>query len=431
MAITERDKLNLEHFGCTFKEREGVFYVDWRGKSLSKGSKGDIFACLGKVDTEVGPVLLLAFEISAVRPLPHFCYFPFDLTNEAHSRFLSNFTQTGEIKLCLFAGSRTVERTHQLSPYLQLRATEQYEEAVQNLAKHGRSAYDFEGAVRELERWVRIPQFLDHFFSVDDLAEMTKRVEKAVQLVPNERREAARRIVGETMETFRPFYENNRKAVLENIRRIRAGLLFLLDTNRLFVGNSRGLAELLADGIASSFSPEDLENLDALATILVSLPTVLSTLLSTSEAEPELPAEFSLPRVPAGVPELIQSMAARKFGFESVKKLFELLGLEVGGKAGRRPRDYSREYDWKVSGKSWRQVTMLSLQENPETREEFGGRDFDSLKYEQQEALMNRIRQGVKSYAERAGKSLPVAYSPSLSLLRLRISKKSVRNNTG
>jgi len=409
MRMTKQDKLNLIRFGCTFKEKEGVFCIDWRGKSLSQCSKGDIFACLGKIETEVGPVVFLAVEVSPIRPLPHYCYFPFDLTNEAHSQFLSSFTETGEIKLCFFAGSRTLDRTHQLSPHLQLRAADLYMEALQNLEKHGRIAYDFERAVRELERWVRIPQFLEHFLLPDDLAELTKRIDKAVQLVPNERRKAARRIVGEMMETFRPFYENNHRTILEIFRRVRAGLLFQLDMHRLFTGNPQGFAELLADGIASSFSPEDLENLDALAKILVSLPTLIPTLLSTPQAQPELPAEISLPRVPPGVRDLIQSMAARKFGFESIKKLFELLGLEVEGQAGRPPKDYSREFDWRVSGKSWRQIAMLSLQENPETREEFGGQDFDSLTFEQKEALMNRIRQGVKSYAERVGKSLPDA----------------------
>src|SRR5690242_1584716 len=105
MRTTKHEKLNLTRFGCTFKEREGIFYVDWGAKSLSQGSKADIYACPGKIETEVGPVLLLAFEISPVRPLPHYCYFPFDLTNEAHLSFLSSFTQTGEIKLCFFDGS--------------------------------------------------------------------------------------------------------------------------------------------------------------------------------------------------------------------------------------------------------------------------------------------------------------------------------------
>src|SRR6266849_1385803 len=238
MRMTKQDGSNLDRFGCTFKEREGVFCIDWRGKDLRRGSKADIYASLSTNETEVGPLVLLAFEISPVRPLPHYCYFPFDLRNQTRRKFLSNLTQTGEIKLCFFAGKRTVERTHQLTPYLRSRATELYLEALQNVEKHGRGAYDFEGAVRVFERWVRIPQLLEHFFSTDDLVELSRRIEEKVQLVPKEKREAARRIVREAIEAFKPHYESNQRALLQNFRRVRLGLLLLLDLHRLFIGNA-------------------------------------------------------------------------------------------------------------------------------------------------------------------------------------------------
>ena len=48
------------------------------------------------------------------------------------------------------------------------------------------------------------------------------------------------------------------------------------------------------------------------------------------------------------------------------------------------------------------------LRENLELRDEFGGRDFESLNFEEQENLKNRIREGVRSYAERTGRPFPI-----------------------
>ncbi len=75
---------------------------------------------------------------------------------------------------------------------------------------------------------------------------------------------------------------------------------------------------------------------------------------------------------------------------------------------GRPTKDYSREFDWKVSGSSWTNVARKSLSEGLELQQEFGGRDFDSLTFEQQELLRNRIRVGVTSYAEGIGKPFPI-----------------------
>jgi hypothetical protein len=81
---------------------------------------------------------------------------------------------------------------------------------------------------------------------------------------------------------------------------------------------------------------------------------------------------------------------------------------------GRPTRDYSREYEWKASGMSWTDVATKHLQENAATRAEFGGRDFGSLTFEEKENLRNRIREGVRSYAERAGKPFPLPEPPTL-----------------
>jgi hypothetical protein len=78
---------------------------------------------------------------------------------------------------------------------------------------------------------------------------------------------------------------------------------------------------------------------------------------------------------------------------------------------GRPVQDYSREYEWKKS-MSWAQVTRRSLAENDDIRDEFQGRSYDTLGFEQQQSLMNRIREGVRSYAKRTGKPFPIENIP-------------------
>jgi hypothetical protein len=48
------------------------------------------------------------------------------------------------------------------------------------------------------------------------------------------------------------------------------------------------------------------------------------------------------------------------------------------------------------------------LQQNAEIKEEFGGRTFQSLSFQERENLKNRIREGVRAFAERTGKLFPI-----------------------
>ena len=62
---------------------------------------------------------------------------------------------------------------------------------------------------------------------------------------------------------------------------------------------------------------------------------------------------------------------------------------------------------------SWTEVATKRLQENADVRAEFGGRDFSSLTLEEKEILRNRVREGVRSYAERTGKLFPLPENPT------------------
>jgi hypothetical protein len=94
----------------------------------------------------------------------------------------------------------------------------------------------------------------------------------------------------------------------------------------------------------------------------------------------------------------------------SIKALTNLLsevGVPFRGQPGKTPKDYSREYGLKAI-LSWRGVAERTLENDPETRQEFGGRTYAALTFEEKEHLKHRIREGVRSYAKRTGKPFPV-----------------------
>jgi hypothetical protein len=404
--LTEPEKANLDRFGCTFQARKNMFCVDWRGRTADQASRTEIFANLGSLETKAGPLLVLAFEISVLRPLPSYCYFPFDLTNQAHLKYIAQLTQTGEIKLCFVIGKRVLYRSHLLGAYTRLRAAELFAGAQQSLEKYGVGAYSFETALRLLERGVRIPEFVEHLISENDFSEILKHVRQEAQTVPAEKLELARQIVQQALRSFQPHFEKNKQFLLGNWFDMRRGLLGLADLHRLFANNAEhSLPEFLSDAIAATFSQEDLDKLKGWVQIGGLLLLLLPALAKTAP-EPQDP--MTMPQLPLGLNDILAPLAeGRGISQDSLRRLAELLDFPIGGKPGRPTKDYSQEYELKMSGSSWMEVARQALAGRPELQAELGGREYNALDYSVQERLRNRIRQGVIGYAKRTGKPLP------------------------
>jgi hypothetical protein len=401
--ISKAEDQNLDRFGCTFRERSGVFYIDWRGKDVARAANAGIFASLVYVKTKVGPIILLACEISPVRPLPRYCYFPFDLRKQIHREYLSRFAETGEIRLRFLAKNETFDRTHRLTPYLRVRSSEMYTDALREWGTYQiGDEYDFDGALQLLEKHLRIPLFLERVLLEDTLSEMILKIKEAVQTVPNEKKEFATRVVHEAAEAFGQFYQANGEAFFKKLAGYRTGLACMIDLRRMFADNPAALIDFFTDGLAAIPSPTELERLSELVKVVASIPKLPFSKVPSSDTE-----VLTVPEIPAGLGALFQSMAASGITMDSLRKLGELVGLEIGGRSGRPVKDYSREYELKMAGSSWTEIARQALAEKPELQAEFGGRDYNTLDYADQQRLWNRIRQGVIGYAKRTGKPLP------------------------
>jgi hypothetical protein len=407
--LTVREQKDLDRFGCTLKGRAGIFRIDWRGKNAQRASEAKTFARLAGVKTKDGPVVVLAFNISLVRPLPQYYYFPFDLKNQVHLKFLTRFIQTGEIKFAFVSGKRLIVHTHQLTPALRSRSAEIYAEILHELEAYGSDKYVFERALAHLESSVRIPELLEYRLDDHDVQELSGRISQAVQVISNENRDLAKRIVGEAANAFSPILEGTWKTSYETTELIKTGFTYINDLRRVFADDIPALTEFLGDAIAASLSRTELEALDEWRKLGVKILNSVSG--SATESNPT--SSTIVPTPPIGLSGVIQGLAPnRRISQNSLNTLATLLGFEVRGVPGRPTEDYSREFDLKMSGLSWSDLARQMITESSDLRAEFGGVDYDSLDRARQETVTNRIRQGVMGFAKRTGRRLQARTEP-------------------
>jgi hypothetical protein len=304
-------KQELERFGCSFNERTGVFSIACMGKRLSQVSFAELFACLCWVRTKHGPMVLLAFEISPMRPLPTYCYFPFNLAKYRHRRFLDQLTSTSELRLNLLVGKKSVKRVHRLTPYVRARSAENLANASSEMADL-EASYDFSGALLSIERHVRIPNLLNRLLLEESFGEALENIAEALKLVPDERKLLAKRSADEIATDFLPFYEKNQDQFLETVRQLSIGLVSVMDLHRLFFGDPNGFAKFLADAFAACYSDQEIIGFRNLIMLIISF----SKLPVSNQS---VPAESNsrVPTASASVLNLVQGMV--KSGFQKTE----------------------------------------------------------------------------------------------------------------
>jgi hypothetical protein len=182
-------------------------------------------------------------------------------------------------------------------------------------------------------------------------------------------------------------------------------LLVLLDLQKHFE-DSENFGRFLANIITVHSPKEDYQQLETAILLFKALFRLMDDVTDDTQQED------NSARLESDFRDVLERLSAGQgLSIKAVINLLSGIGIPLGGQAGRPARDYSREYGWKASGMSWTEVTRKSLLENPETRDEFGGRDFDNLNFRQQESLKHRLEVGVKNWAERTGMPYPIEVS--------------------
>lgn len=173
---------------------------------------------------------------------------------------------------------------------------------------------------------------------------------------------------------------------------------------RLFAYDLDGLVSFLGDAIAANLPETEIENLRMWNNIAAQLLQIPWAQIVVAEVE----KSTAVPVPPSGLDSILQKMSSRGISEKSLTQLAESLGVTVGAKSGRSIEDYSWAYEFKARLFFWSKVARKALEEDQRLRAEFGERSYDQLDYETQQRLKRRIREGVKQYAKRNGKSFPV-----------------------
>jgi hypothetical protein len=413
MRITKLERSNLARFGCTLLANQNLFCISWGREQQNRAMSANIVTRLIHTQLASGPVLSLAFEISCTRALARYCFLPFDLSNKVHTKYLSTIFKKGKIDLCFLAEQAQVRRVYDLSSRQCANMGELYAKVLADFKTFPAEAYDFDRAVTELEQNLRL---VDYFQYVVTDSELRRAIilckEKAAKVAPEDR-VAAANIGSELLGVFHPRYELFDREFIKKIPTLRRNFLFMLDLQRQFEGDYEGFSEFLADVIAAHTPKEENHQLEMATLFFKSVFRLMDHLRDGPAQSEEAKSQFE-----SDLRDLMTRVVEGQ-GL-SVKALINLLsatGLPLGGQPGRTPKDYSSAYALKAAGQFWSVVAARTLENDSETREEFGGRRYDVLTFEEKELLKNRVREGVRSYAKRTGKPFPPQKETKLSLV--------------
>jgi hypothetical protein len=405
MRLTKQDKADLLRFGCTLQSGKGLLCIRWTDLGREQALAATILVRGIYKKCTAGPCLCLALEISPTSALAHYCYFPINLKNRAQRKYLCLLAQTGQLHLAFAAGGKIISRDHQLTlaqcKQLAILSSEALA-AIQSCAR-----YRFPDVVNEFEKTTRIPQFFERVVSDKEIAESLESLRVMAKQIPSERQVLAHHIVHGLADVLKNRYGDELRKLMVELQDGRKPILILFDFHREFGSDYERFVDFLTDCVAVNAKEESLRKASDWPSKLDSILKSFEQASTSPEEKKKINAQFT-----AAVSRALDLVSSgRGLSLSVLQNLVLPFRALLPGQPGRPTKDYSREYEWKASGMSWTEVARQHIQQNAEVRAEFGGRDFDLLTFEEKENLRNRIREGVRSHAERAGKSFPLPES--------------------
>lgn len=342
---------------------------------------------------EAGRLFVFAFEVLPVPILPVYFYFPFDLKKVEHARFLREFIKKGVVRLEFIGTRKRTIRLVAVSSRQLGRIRELHGQAISKEESASNQAYDFDAAVDQLEECSRVSEVFDYLLTESQFRDLRANVAKQAVNASARVRGQVSRCVQELLDEFAA--HPAMVALLQDIAGLYRGHLLLLDMQREFSGDPDGLKQFLGDSVAARTEESDLDELNRLFRFLVALTRFLGKQISQPDSADGRKNEES-------GRALAEALEGQSLSFATLKKLALHLGLAVGGRGGRKPKDYSAEHSWKIAGATWTEVAKRALQKDTSLQAEFSGQTFDDLDYRQQEALRKRMQQGVRTYLKKA-----------------------------
>ena len=347
-------------------------------------------------------MLCLALEISPTRALAQYCYVPFNLKHRAHQLYLASVARNGKLYLEFVAGRKIISRTYELSPAQREQLTETHRHAMEALATC--ENYNFSEVVQDFEKTIRISQFFYRAASEEEVSKTVDSLRAKANDLPAEKQVLAHRIVRDFADILNNRYGDKVREFVAQIPAARNGLLTLFDYLQDFSRDYNRFVDCVGDHIAVNTADDALKTASDWPRKLELILRILDDANTSAEEKQKANAEFV-----AGIGRALDYVSrGRGLSIALLQGIVLPLRALLPAQPGRPVEDYSREYGLKASGLSWSEVAAKHHEENTAVRAEFGGGDYILLTFEQKETLKNRVREGVRSHAERTGQPFPV-----------------------
>ncbi len=404
MQLTNRDGLNFNRFGCTFRAEEHRLCIRWEEQRRHQAVSAYIVARIIHSNHPSGPLLTLALEISPTKALAHYCFFPFDLKDAVHRAYIANICKERKIELSFLIDSGRIDRVYEVLPGQCKRMSELYTTAIAAVETMSPNQFDFDSAVTEFEQSVRLVDHFDYAISKVDLRSMITSAATKAEAAAPEHRIQARKIANDFLEIFRSRRRGWVGEQFPNIPRYLRTARFLSDLHDEFDGDPDRLTQFVADSITANAPPEDLNTLPAVLLFLEAVSRLIDSLQKTVTTEN---GQRSQEQARAVQDVLGRTLGGQGMSISAFQSLISIFGFELGGKPGRPGKDSLAEYELRASGKKWREVAEYILETDQKLSDEFGGRKFSQLSQIEKLNLTHRVKERLRAYAERTGKPFP------------------------
>jgi len=397
MRITKNDKRSLARFGCVFLPLENVICIPWRGDPDS-ARLANISAHFISSQCTQSQLLCLTLEVSRTKALAQYCFVPFDLGDKTHLKYLDRLFESGKIDLRFLTDSEHFTRTHATANHQLGAIRDLYSAALAQSGNFGHDKGAFDRAVSEFERKNRLVDFFRYAFTDSDIRRTIEAIKQKASKATPEEKAYGGKLAERLLELFRTRPEGYVASFLQKTSPFSQALVVATDLQKYFDKDLGSFAQFLTDSIVAHTPKENNQELEVLIPLLALALSLLDRLEEYSKEQ----ASDAQQAVFRG---LISKVSSQGWSFETVKRFLSVVGFS-GGTPGRPLKDYSNELALWSAGKKWREVAEYNLQNDPDTRGEFGARTFQQLGANERSTLIHRVRIGVTAFATRTGKSM-------------------------
>lgn len=353
--------------------------------------------------SDTGLVFSLGIEVSPVRFLPSYCYYPFDLADRSNRAVLEGVIERGLLRCSFRSGTKSIDRDIRIPDSELSSIATLYKQALADLEAFKGGKPNFRMALAELERADILPTHFARVFSENEFHFLAKTIRQEAERIAPEKRALSQKLIQGIFDVAKTRYPKDFRFLLDSLTDWICFVQLVSDLYRHYREDYAGIVQFAADVAAASLPDQELEQMAWLPEALNSLCELIEQLRS----EPQTEQQTILPRV-VSLFAAIRSRLRSGHGLSQdfLRSSIAVLGPQVRGKPGRKPGDLSWIDDLRKAGRTWKETTRIIFESEPSLRGEFGVQAYDDLTPEQRIALQHRLEERYGNYRRRIPKTI-------------------------